>query len=297
VRAGRSILGVVVLAVVLSPGCGDGSEGGSRLGQRLRGSGDLLDASDADSFARLGLSLGGQVGLTVGVVGSPTSQQLGSISTAKAWSTIKVAIADKVLTDAGGPGGLSTGVRRAINQAITESNNAAAEKLFEGLKERYGGTAAAARAVDGVLRESGDRHTSVSTQGRVGFSPYGQTDWALAEQHRLMSLMAGGCILRDGSASYVLQLMGEVVRGQRWGLGTSGVSSRFKGGWGPGPDGRYVVRQFGLLEPSKRNRVVVTMAAEPADGQFASGTRMLDQVARWTTQNVDFQAARARACP
>ena len=75
-----------------------------------------------------------------------------------------------------------------------------------------------------------------------------------------MSLMAGGCILRDGSASYVLQLMGEVVRGQRWGLGTSGVSSRFKGGWGPGPDGRYVVRQFGLLEPSKRNRVVVTNA-------------------------------------
>jgi hypothetical protein len=264
---------------------------------KLRGRGDLLDARDAASFARLAPHLHGRVGLAVGEVGSPDSQQLGAISTAKAWSTIKLAIAGKVLADAGGPDGLSAGARRSIDLALTRSDNAAAARLFDGLKRRYGDTAGASRAVQAVLRDAGDRQTTVSTQGRDGFSSYGQTDWALAEQDRLMSMVAGRCALRGASGTYVLKELAQVVPAQRWGLGSSGVPSRFKGGWGPDPDGHYLVRQVGVLEPSKRRRVVVAIAAAPDDGKFASGTRMLNQLAVWIAHNVDFKAARAHTCP
>jgi hypothetical protein len=288
-------LGVVLAQVLFSTGCGGGPavQGGSEL----RGSGDLLDTSDAESFGRLAQHLDGRVGLTVGEVGSPDSQRLGTITTAKAWSTIKLVIVAKVLDDAGGPGGLGAGTLRSIRLAITKSDNPAAARLFNGLKRRYGGTAGAAHAVDRVLRAAGDRKTKVSTHGRGGFSSYGQTDWALAEQHRLMSMMAGRCISSRGSVSYVLRLMGEVVPRQRWGLGSAGVKSRFKGGWGPGRDGRYLVRQVGILESSARHRVVVTIASIPADGRFASGTAMLDHLAKWAAHHADFKAARARACP
>jgi len=236
------------------------------------------------------------VGVTVGTLGALDPEQLGTLSTGKAWSTIKLPIAVKVLEDAGGPSGLGDGERQSITQALTASDNTAAARLFDGLEASHGGLDGAAQAVGSVLREAGDDRTVISTQGRNGFSPYGQTDWSLAEQQRFMSQLAGGCILKKDSADYILELMGRVVDTQRWGLGSAGIPARYKGGWGPGDGGGYLVRQVGLLEPGGRGAVVVALAAEPPSGDFAAGTQMLNELAKWVAAKVTFHPTSAKRC-
>ena len=135
----------------------------------------------------------------------------------------------------------------------------------------------------------------MSAQGRDGFSPYGQTEWPLADQHRFMARLAGRCLVDAESSGYLLSLMGEVVPGQRWGLGSAGASARLKGGWGPDEDGGYLVRQMGVIDVDGR-AVVVTLAAEPSDGQFASGTALLTELAGWVDENVDADAAKPAGC-
>ena len=81
-------------------------------------------------------------------------------------------------------------------------------------------------------------------------------------------------------------------REQRWGLGVLGDDVELKGGWGPNPDGRRLVRQMGLV-----GSLAVALAALPADGSFESGTAMLDRLAQWlgesraTRRAVDSRAA------
>lgn len=258
------------------------------------GGGELLDAQDKASFEQLVSRLGGQVGLAVGRVGSPDSQQLGGLSGGKAWSTIKLAIAARVLSDAGGPDGLQGDLAAQLRQAITASDNAAAASLFDGLKSRHGGLAGASEAVAAPLRAAGDSTTAISTAGSGGFSTYGQTDWSLANQQRFTSKLAAGCVPDKASADYLLGLMGNVVAGQRWGLGSAGVPAKFKGGWGPGDGGGYLVRQTGVLDfDGGTHPVVVSIAALPSDGQFATGQQMLTATAKWAAENVD----RAKATP
>lgn len=198
--------------------------------------------------------------------------------TEAAWSTIKVPIAARVIADAGGPSGISDAQRALIERALTVSDNAAADELWAELAERHGGGAGAAGAVGEILRSAGDSTTVVSTQGRDGFSPYGQTDWSLAEQQRFIGAMAGGRLDESAGADYLLGLMGDVTAAQRWGLGSVGLPARFKGGWGPGSDGRYLVRQMGVLDLPD-GQLAVALAARAEDGTEVSGTAMLDELA------------------
>lgn len=61
-----------------------------------------------------------------------------------------------------------------------------------------------------------------------------------------MSRLAAGCVGEQESAELVLGLMGEVTS-DTWGLGATGLHAQWKGGWGPGTDGRYLARQMGIL--------------------------------------------------
>lgn len=236
-------------------------------------------------FAGLAHGLQGQVGATIGAPASDKIASGGNLTSGPAWSTIKLPIAARVLQDAGGPRGLTPAQRSQTEAAITASSNAAAKQLFDGLAERYGGLSGAAAAVTEVLREAQDATTEVSTQGRDGFSPYGQTKWSLRAQHQFMAGLAGGCIGSPASRRYLLRLMGQVTS-DRWGLGSAGVPARWKGGWGPGTDGRYLVRQLGTVEVDGKD-VVITIAAQPANGQFAAGQAMATRVARWVVQRAD----------
>jgi len=60
----------------------------------------------------------------------------------------------------------------------------------------------------------------------------------------------------------------------------------FKGGWGPGTNGGYLVRQMAILRLANGTRVGVAMAVKPADGRFETGVADLNVVARWLEGNV-----------
>ncbi|HSS04326.1 MAG TPA: hypothetical protein VLK89_03935 [Solirubrobacterales bacterium] len=251
-------------------------------------------SADVSSFDQLAASLSGEVGAVIGPPGSSEAVSFGSLQSGSAWSTSKVPISLRVLEDAGGPSGLSSAQAEEMRSALTLSDNEAAAALFGDLERSHGGLVGASAAVGEVLREGGDSSTQISTQGRGEFSTYGQTEWSLANQQRFMSSLAANCVGGSESSDYVLGLMGE-VSSDTWGLGSAGLPARWKGGWGPGVDGGYLVRQMGILYVGDKE-AVVTLAALPADGQFASGESMATSVAQWLAKQAPRYAATPSGC-
>jgi hypothetical protein len=245
-------------------------------------------------LGRLGREMGGEVGAAVLLPGSAPAVTAGTLVSGSAWSTIKVPIALRVLEDAGGPGALSEEQRSQIERALTLSDNEAAAQLFAGLGQRHGGVPAAAGAVTEIFRQSGDASTVVSTQGRDGFSPYGQTEWSLASQAQFMRALSGGCLGSAQSSEWLLDLMGRVTS-DTWGLGSAGVPARWKGGWGPDADGRYLVRQMGILRVGGRD-LAVAIAAQADDGQYESAQQLATATAQWIAQNGGAPSRPERAC-
>lgn len=251
--------------------------------QALRGLGSLAAKLDAE------------VGVSVRAAGGAgESVSAGSLQSGSAWSTIKVPIALRVLEDAGGPAGLSDRQRADIDAAISASDNDAAARLYDDLSRTHGGAAAAAAAVNAVLERAGDPRTRVSTVGRDGFSPYGQTEWPLEAQGRFMAALVGGCV-GDRASRRLLFVAMRNVTADRWGLGTAGAEALWKGGWGPGADGRYLVRQMGAVELGGAP-VVVTLAARASDGTFEGGTAAASAVARWLVERLPGIRPSARPC-
>jgi hypothetical protein len=248
----------------------------------------------AATFAALEGSLPGQVGIAYTAPGRSTAiRTLGDLQGGSAWSTIKVALAARTIEDAGGPSHLSSTQRSEISAALRESDNAAAMSMWGRLVSRYGSSGGAARSVTQVLRQAGDPSTKVSSVGRDGFSPFGQTDWSLQGQARFMASLAGGCLAGRATTRYLFGEMSRVATDQRWGLGSAGASAKFKGGWGPETDGRYLVRQMGVLA-SPSGQLVITIATVPTDGQLASGQAILTRLARWA--GADLRPPAAGAC-
>lgn len=239
--------------------------------------------------------LPGLAGVTVGGTGRSSAASGGPLASGPAWSTIKVPIAQRVLEDGGGPDAVGERVRSQISAAITWSDNDAAAALFSRLEAGHGGLEAASGAVDQVLRAAGDATTEISTRGRDGFSTYGQTEWALVDQHRYLAALAGGCTGDAASREFLLRQMGAVGGSDTFGLGSTGLAGRWKGGWGPGVDGRYLVRQMGVVDAA-RGPVVVTMAAIPEDGTFETGQAMLDRIAARVVERFARAAPASSGC-
>jgi hypothetical protein len=239
----------------------------------------LLSAADRASFARLSARLAGSEGLAVSSIGrGQPVQRLGSLVGGVAWSTSKVPVGMASI-DAGASAPVD------LSRAITASDNAAAERLWIAL----GAGSRAARATDRELRAAGDSRTVTQARRlRPGFTEFGQTMWSLEDQVRFTAGMR--CL---PSGRRLLLLMGQVVAGQRWGLGSAGVPARFKGGWGPGitpgrSDG-WLERQMGIVTVRGR-QLAVTIASAGADHRVA--TRNLTALARWVVSAIDTTSLR-----
>ncbi|SIR78191.1 serine hydrolase [Williamsia sterculiae] len=232
----------------------------------------------ANRYASLAKGLPGKVGVAIAAVGAGGEPVvLGDLTTGVAWSTIKVPLAIAASRRAG------TRVASAVRRAIVESDNDAAYQLWNSL----GASTAAAQATQAVLREAGDTVTVVQSQQVRGpdFTPFGQTQWSLVQQARFAAGLP--CIPDSG---IVVGLMGRVAGNQQWGVETASspalVATAVKGGWGPGPDGGYLVRQLGLVTTS-RGLTAVALATLPDAGSFEAGTAVLDTVGGWLAKNVD----------
>jgi hypothetical protein len=222
-------------------------------------------------FARLEPTLHAVVGIEVSAVGAAqTPIRLGQWQSGPAWSTIKVPMAIAALREERPP--VVTG---AMAAAITESDNAAAESMWASL----GDPITAAHKVDDVLRQAGDPTIVQSQKVRPEFSASGQTEWALADQIRFISVAV--C---DSANDPIFALMGQIQPDQRWGMGTI-PGSRFKGGWGPSETGGYLVRQMGVVA-SPNGTVAIALAAQPASGKFEDGTAALTEMAGWLASHL-----------
>lgn len=239
----------------------------------------------AGEFAGFQTGLHARVGVVVRAVGAGSTGQVmlgGSVfADQPAWSTIKVPLVIAAMRQHN-----TERPTTPMVAAITESDNAAAESIWEGL----GDPAAAAIAVGDVLHGTGDPTIVESRKLRPEYTAFGQTDWSLTNQALFLS--AAACDPRDRPA---LDLMGQVNGDQRsWGLGPL-LDSKIKGGWGPSPSGRYLVRQLAIVSSGKRGLAVVAMAAEPESGSFADGTRALTEIGNWLQARLD--ALPAGQCP
>jgi hypothetical protein len=253
--ARRGFAALLVAVFVCATGC-------SGIGDR---------STLATEFAALEQRLHAKMGLVVSAVGrNPRLLILGGWASGAAWSTIKVPLIIAALGEEHPP--IITDAMRA---AITESDNAAAESIWE----KLGDPATAAHKVETVLRTYGDPTTVEWRKIRPEFTAFGQTIWSLTDQARFTA--AAVC---DTANAAVFALMGQVVSDQRWGLGLI-PGARFKGGWGPSPAGPYLVRQLGVLQ-TPTGLTAVAVATEPASGRFADGTEELTETSKWLTQHL-----------
>ncbi len=229
---------------------------------------------------RFGRSVGFAV---VDLAGGPVRGVAG-VGPAYALSTLKVLIVAQLLQDRGGPQRLTRVQRRNVRRALSQSVNEAAAALNTDLKHRHGGAAATAAVLTRLLRRAGDHETRVRP-GATPQSNYGMTLWSAANQVRFMAALARGCLLDPQSTRFLIREMGHVVSDQAWGLGRAG-SPAYKGGWGTDGDGRYLVRQFGLLRARDGNEYAVAFTARSHDGRFESGQVLNTRVARWIRAHV-----------
>lgn len=221
-----------------------------------------------ESFARFQRDeFGGEIaGLVVMGIGQQPVTVAPWTGETTAWSTIKVPLSIAALRE-----GLQ--VDDDVRAALTVSDNAAAERIWAAL----GDGETAAGKVQAVLDDPAT--TVQAARIRPPYTPFGQTKWQLENQVRFLSTIA---CATDEAATRVLTLMGGVAA-DTWGLG--GIrGTKFKGGWGPGEQSDYLVRQFGVLtDDADAPTTVVALIVEP--GSFDEGTAELTTIAQWLTQN------------
>lgn len=233
----------------------------------------------AADFATLLPSLGGRAGMAVMAVGGNVVATMGNWTAGPAWSTMKVPLALAALH------GNSATPSYELSAAITESDNSAADQLWQSL----GTPDQAAQQIDAILRQGGDTVTQVpANRTRSDYSAFGQATWALTDQVRFASRLP--CLPNAGT---VTDLMGKVVYGQQWGLGHLD-NVAYKGGWGPDQSGNYLVRQLGLVQ-TPNGQMAVAVAAQANSGGLDDGEAMLNKIAPLIVKHLgDLPAGKCR---
>lgn len=249
----------------------------------------LLPSGAGASFRRMAASSGGSVGVAVAPLGRGSIRVLGDLPSGHAWSVMKVPVLVTLIADRGGVDGLSAQEQEWARAALTESDNDAAKAMFAELESEHGGLEGASDALEQTLRAAGDQTTEINTAPNSGgFTTFGQTDWSAEESARFFRALAAGCLLDDAGSEYVVGLMGDVVGGQRWGMGQVGLDGAdvaFKAGWGPEDGGPYLVRQSAIVGSGRRGYVVSIVAQ--GGGSFESGIAVVNAAAEWVADNID----------
>jgi hypothetical protein len=267
----------------------------------LTGSGSVLKPGASASFARLQATLPGAIGLALSPLGNGAGALFGTDTPAHGWSTTKVPVL-VALMRARGAEGLTATEQGWAQLAITESDNQSILNLFGDLENLKGGLAGASDYVQAMLRQSGDDETVVATAppppGAV--TTFGQTEWAPSEAVKFFRAFANGCLLPGDQTAYVLNLMQHIVPSESWGFGEGGFSVpvAFKGGWGPEPNGVYLVRQSGIIDPGSSRGIAFSAVAHPPTGgeSFAAGTEMLTTLARWLREEIVLRPRSSPSC-
>ncbi|QDZ42848.1 hypothetical protein [Corynebacterium sp. sy039] len=180
------------------------------------------------------------------------------------WSTIKVPLVMAALHNNSGENNQQ--IVAWAQQAIRDSDNEAAQKLWESL----GDPETAAAAVEAEIAQAASYAEVPALPPREGYSSYGQSTWSLVDQVAYISH-----IPRDAQ---VIALMGDIRVGGGYGLGTI-PGAIYKSGWGPDEAGRYGVRQFGLIPhpDNPQQYSAVALCAQAPSGTYEDAQQLLTQ--------------------
>ncbi|WJK35877.1 serine hydrolase [Solwaraspora sp. WMMA2065] len=184
-------------------------------------------------------------------------------------SIVKVEILTALLLDRDGTP-LSAAQRDRVEAMITASDNAAASELF-----------AAIGGVPGLNRVN----TALGLTQTRPRSAWGTTVTTSADQVRLLrALVDEESLLRPADRGLVLDLMGRVVVGQRWGVpagaGTAGSRTWVKNGWDTvgDHDGRWLVNSIGRIVEDDHDWLVAVLSDH--HGSLDAGIAAVEQAVR-----------------
>lgn len=226
------------------------------------------------SFSEISSSIMGDVG--VAVAGASEVRHFGTWREGPAWSTVKVPLAIAALRKS------EQQAAPLVPRAIRDSDNTAAEQLWAQLGEPK----KAADEVAAVLREGGDESTEVeSERKRKDFTVFGQTTWSLSNQATFMATLP--CLAKSGP---VIADMHNLAANQHWGLALR-TDTPAKGGWGPSPEGAYLVRQIATVTTDDGN-IGIALSALPRDGKFDTGVAQVGTLAKWVEKHLSEFAAK-----
>jgi len=110
-----------------------------------------------------------------------------------------------------------------------------------------------------------------------------------------MAALAGSCLADDQITNYLLDQMSMTGGEDSFGIGAVGMQAKWKGGWGPGTDGKYLVRQMGVMTVDGKD-MVVSLAAIADDGTFESAQAMATEMATWASQNLSDDILKSVPC-
>ncbi|MGW1143590.1 serine hydrolase [Streptomyces sp. NPDC002454] len=152
---------------------------------------------------------------------------------------------------------------------ITKSDNAATSTFWKQLGPTK---------VKGFLRAAGMAKT-VPGQGRY----WGLTRVNIKDEQRLLSLItAKNSVLSDASRAYLMKLMNEVVRSQRWGTpagAPSAAKAYLKNGWLPREDAhRWRVHSVGAFQGGGRDYYLTVLTHGNRSMEY--GVESIQRVAR-----------------
>jgi len=199
-----------------------------------------------------------RIGLTVADPRLGLSCALHRTSHFRAASAIKVTIISALLYKVGGPGHMTTAQHGLAWRMITESDNAAATRLWDEV-----GDAGMQRFVSAARMS----HT-ILDDGAWGLSQLTAQD----ELTLLTLLTTAGKLLSNTSRGYVLWLMSKVIPSQRWGVpagAPADVTVSVKNGWLPDPvTGRWHINSIGAFRSlgAYRSRHIDYQIAVLTDG-------------------------------
>ena|GEM_PF-5425279 len=149
---------------------------------------------------------------------------------------------------------------RLLRAMIQRSDNDAASTLLE----RIGG----AKQLERYLQSIGLQHT------RIDRSTWGTSTTTAQDMVRLLAKLGDCTILNDKLCHYALELMRDVIPGQRWGVSAGVPGSRsvaLKNGWYP-EDGAWTINSIGYVKTSQKRYAVAIYTRQNATMRYGVDT-------------------------
>lgn len=294
--------GILLAGGLTRPSSGSRSVVAERRGAPDRGSATanvppgprLFQSGAHHSFSQLTMQLSGSLGVVAQPLGAGSEAVFGDDAPVFAGTTITLPVLVDVLLKRGAAG-LTATEQAWATAAVTASKRRPSFQLFADLERLTGSPQAAIEGVEQLLRASGDEVTLVAG------AQNGETNWAPGETVKFFRAVGRGCLLPHSQSAYLLNLMQHVKPNERWGLGAADFTGpvAFQSGAAQQPDGRYIVRQSGIIDVGSGRGVAVSIVASAGGTgttSFIAGTTMVTDAANWLSRELVLSTEREAPC-